>query len=493
MKIYNFLAFDIGATSGRAVLATIKNAKFETREITRFPNEIINIQGKLYWDIYAIFKHLKDALAKCAKDGITPDSIGIDTWGVDFGYIGADGTLLSLPRAYRDSYTDGAPEEFFKLIPRREVYESTGIQVMNFNSLYQLFAAKKENFSPLWAAERILFIPDLLSYLLTGKMVTEYTDASTSQIIDARSKTPNRNLLNAAGVKGSLLGEIVMPGKVVGQLSDDIAKETGIGPVTVVAVAGHDTASAVAAVPALTRNFAYLSSGTWSLMGIETKEPIINQESYNVNFTNEGGVDGTIRFLKNIAGMWLLEQCRKEWKREGREYSYEQIVEMALSEAPFRSLLNPDAPDFANPASMSEAIKKYCHNSKQPVPESDAQLIRCIFESLALRYREVIDILKSVASHPIDVLQVIGGGSKNALLNQLTANATGVKVIAGPGEATAIGNAMVQARSAGVVSSLEQMREMIARSVETEVFTPEDTEEWDEVYERYKKIANTPV
>ena len=489
MKIYNFLAFDIGATSGRAVLATFRNAKFETREISRFPNELLDMNGKLYWDVYAIFKSLKEALRICAGEGIRPDSIGIDTWGVDFGYIGPDGTLLSLPRAYRDSYTDGMPEEFFKTIPRREVYESTGIQVMNFNSLYQLFAAGKENFSPLDAASRILFIPDLLSYMLTGRQVTEYTDASTSQILDARTRKPDARLLRAAGVGESLLGEIVMPGKVVGPLLDSIAEETGIGPVPVVAVAGHDTASAVAAVPAMSGNFAYLSSGTWSLMGIEVPQPIITDESYAVNFTNEGGVDGTIRFLKNIAGMWLLEQCRKEWARQGREYDYRRIVEMAGEELPFRSLVNPDAPDFANPPSMSEAIRKYCLRTGQPAPESDGQFIRCIFDSLPLRYREVIDILRRVAPFTIDVLHVIGGGSKNALLNQLTANATGVKVIAGPAEATAIGNALIQARSAGLASSLGQMREMIARSVETEVFNPEDTGKWDEVYEKYREIT----
>ena len=336
---------------------------------------------------------------------------------------------------------------------------------MNFNSLFQLFRAGQEGFAPLENAEEILFIPDLLSYLLTGNRVCEYTDASTSQLLNPVTRQFEASLLEAAGVSPSIVRQVVMPGTLVGELTDALAEETGAGKVPVIAVAGHDTASAVAAVPALDQHFAYLSSGTWSLMGIETEEPLITQESYENNFTNEGGIEGTTRFLKNITGMWLLEQCRKEWEKAGRSYTYPEIVQMAEQAVPFIRFVNPDDPRFANPACMTKAIASYCEETGQPVPVTDAEFIRCIFESLALRYNEVIRMLKEMAPFRIDRLHVIGGGSKNTLLNQFTANAIGMPVIAGPSEATAIGNAMIQARSAGIVSTRWEMRRLIAGSV----------------------------
>lgn len=489
MKKHTFLAFDIGATSGRAVLSTLMNGKFEMREIHRFPNNLLELHGKYYWDVYHLYNELKKSLSICGSQQTELDSIGIDTWGVDFGCLAEDGSLLGLPRAYRDPYTEGAPEEFFKLIPREEVYRLTGIQIMNFNSLFQLFRGQQEDFAPLVHAEEILFMPDLLSYLLTGKRVCEYTDASTSQLLNPVTKQFEASLLTAAGVSPSIVRPVVMPGTVVGELTDAIVRETGIGKVPVIAVAGHDTASAVAAVPALDQQFAYLSSGTWSLMGIETEQPIITTESYENNFTNEGGIEGTTRFLKNITGMWLLEQCRKEWERAGRTYSYPEIVQMAEQAVPFRCFVNPDDPCFANPASMSEAIANYCKETGQTVPVTDAEFIRCIFESLALRYNEVIQMLIKMAPFPITRLHVIGGGSKNRMLNQFTANAIGMPVIAGPSEATAIGNSMIQARSAGIVSNRWEMRELIAASIQTETFEPQDEATWKKVYERYLQIV----
>lgn len=488
MKTYNFLAFDLGATSGRSVLMTIENGKFEIREITRFPNAVMELHGKYYWDIFALFKALKQGLAACAKENIRLDSIGIDTWGVDFAYLGKDGTVLGLPRAYRDPYTCGMPEKYFQHVSREEVYRLTGIQIMDFNSLYQLYAARQEGYAPLNGAHEILFMPDLLSYLLTGRRVCEYTDASTSQLLNPVTKQFEPSLLEAAGVSASLLRPLVMPGTYIGELTDALAEETGAGKVPVVAVAGHDTASAVVAVPAADRNFAYLSSGTWSLMGIEVEEPVITDESYRMNFTNEGGIEGTTRFLKNITGMWLLEQCRKEWEKAGRSYSYPQIVAMAEAAEPFRCFVNPDHPSFANPPSMLQAIASYCEATGQQPPESDAQVVRCIFESLALRYNEVIGMLKAVAPFPIEKLHVIGGGSKNNLLNRFTANAIGLPVVAGPSEATAIGNGMVQARSAGLVSSRWEMRKLIAGSIQTETFLPQDSEAWQKAYGRYHII-----
>lgn len=469
----NFLAFDIGATSGRGVVGSLDGVKFEIQEIYRFPNSIMELHGKYYWNIYQLYDACKECLTLCAQQDIQLDSIGIDTWGVDFGYIAKDGSLLALPRSYRDPYTEGAPEAFFKQIPREEVYRMTGIQIMNFNSLFQLFSAKKENFAPLEGAEEILFMPDLLSYLLTGNKVCEYTEASTSQIVNPVTQKFEPSLLEAAGVSPTIVRPLVMPGTMIGTLTEALARETGVGQVPVIAVAGHDTASAVAAVPAMNRNFAYLSSGTWSLLGIETEDPIITPESFAHNFTNEGGIEGTTRFLKNITGMWLLEQCRKEWEREGKTYSYPEIVTMAAEAASFTSLINPDDPSLANPPNMIEAIRKACEQSGQKVPVSDAELIRCIFCSLANRYKEMLAILSEMAPFPIECLHVIGGGSKNNLLNQFTANAIGIPVVAGPSEATAIGNCMIQAKAAGLLKDRWEMRKVIAKAFPVETFLPE--------------------
>jgi rhamnulokinase len=467
-----FLAFDIGATSGRGVLGSLEGDRFTMQEVYRFPNSIMELHGKYYWNVYQLYEALKECLALCARRGMAPGSIGIDTWGVDFGYIAKDGSLLGLPRAYRDPYTEGAPEAFFQRIPKEEVYRLTGIQIMNFNSLYQLFRAGQEHFAPLEGAEEILFMPDLLSYLLTGNKVCEYTEASTSQLLNPVTKQFEASLLEAAGVSPSLVRPLVMPGARVGTLTDALAKETGIGKVPVIAVAGHDTASAIAAVPADGPGFAYLSSGTWSLLGIETEAPIITPASCRSNFTNEGGIEGTTRFLKNITGMWLLEQCRKEWEREGRAYSYPQIVDMAGQSASFPSRINPDDSRFANPSSMTEAIRLYCKETDQPVPASDADYVYCIFSSLANCYKETLAVLADMAPFAIRKLHVIGGGSKNDLLNQFTADATGLPVIAGPSEATAIGNCMIQAKAAGLVADRWEMRRIIAASFPLQTFIP---------------------
>ncbi|MDH6358568.1 rhamnulokinase family protein [Parabacteroides sp. PF5-9] len=473
MKTKNFLAFDIGATSGRAIIGTLTGSTFEMHEIHRFENSIMELHGKYYWNIYQLYDSLRESLRICMQKNIQVDSIGIDTWGVDFGCIAQDGTLLGLPRAYRDPYTEGAPEAFFKLLPREEVYHLTGIQIMNFNSLFQLYRMKQEQFAPLEQAENILFIPDLLSYLLTGEKVCEYTDASTSQILNPITKQFEELLLKTAGISPSIMLPLVMPGTIVGELTEEIANETGIGKIPVIAVAGHDTASAVVAVPAVDTHFAYLSSGTWSLMGIEVEQPIINDASFNNNFTNEGGIEGTTRFLKNITGMWLLEQCRKEWEREGRSYSYEEIVQKAEKESTFASIVNPDDDSFANPQLMTEAIAAYCRQTGQDTPQSDADFIRCIFYSLANRYKEVLSMLKETAPFAVDKLHIIGGGSNNALLNQLTANAIGIPVVAGPSEATAIGNCMVQAKAAGLVADRWEMRRIIASSFDLKTFYPQ--------------------
>jgi len=488
MQTYTFLAFDLGATSGRSILATLKDGQVKIEELTRFPNTLLPIHGKYYWNIFGLYESLKAGMTAAASRHIQIDAIGIDTWGVDFVYVGKDGSLLGCPRAYRDPYTEGIPEAYFQLVPRKEVYDLTGIQIMNFNSLFQLYAAKREGCSALEAAHRILFMPDALSYLLTGKMVCEYTIASTSQLLNPRTKRFEEKLLKVAGVAPSILPEMVNPGTVIGPLTDSLAEETGLGKVPVVAVAGHDTGSAIAAIPAANERFAYLSSGTWSLMGIEVIEPIINEASFEMNFTNEGGVDGTTRFLKNITGMWLLEQCRKEWEKEGTRFTYAEIVDMASSAPAFKSLVDPDHASFANPRSMTRALADYCQMTGQPVPANQAAYIRCIFDSLALKYRYVLSMLQEVAPFTIEKLHVIGGGSQNQLMNQFTANAIGLPVIAGPAEATAIGNVMMQAKALGAVSDLKAMREVIAHSVTPSTFLPVNSSLWDEAYSNYLAI-----
>lgn len=473
MKKYYFLAFDLGATSGRSVLGIFDDAGFEMKELTRFPNAMTELHGRYYWNVFGLYESLKEGLKACTRLGVRPDSIGIDTWGVDFGYIGRDGTLLGMPRAYRDPYTDGAPEAFFNIVPREEVYRLTGIQIMNFNSLYQLFSAKRQQYAPLYAVDKILFMPDLLSYMLTGKQVCEYTEASTSQLLNPATRQFETSLLEAAGLPATLLLPPVDPGTPIGTLSDALAEETGVGNVPVVAVAGHDTASAVLAAPAANPHFAYLSSGTWSLMGVETEKPILTTESYERNFTNEGGIEGTTRFLKNITGMWLLEQCRKEWERAGRCYTYPEIVKLAEQAGKSKSIVNPDESCFANPASMCKAIAMRCEATGQPVPQSDAAYIRCIFESLANRYRETLTQLSEMVPFPIEKLHVIGGGSQNALLNQFTANAIGLPVVAGPSEATAIGNCLMQAKAAGLVKDRWEIRRIVAKSFHLQTFMPQ--------------------
>ena len=489
MKQYSFLAFDLGATSGRTILGTLNEGKLQMKELTRFPNQILELGGHFYWNIYSLYEHLKAGMVAAAKEDVEIESIGIDTWGVDFAFLGSDGQMLGMPYAYRDPHTMGAPEEYFeKIMSRKEVYEATGIQVMNFNSLYQLYAMKRDKSSLLAAAKEALFIPDALSYMLTGKKVVEYTIASTSQMLNPRTKKFEKELLEKMGVDPELFGQIVMPGYVIGELTDTLAAETGLGKIPVVAVAGHDTASAVAAVPAKNEKFAYLSSGTWSLMGIEVKDPIITEETMRLNITNEGGVEGTTRLLKNITGMWILEQCIKEWKKEAIEYTYPEIVKMARDAEPFQSFIDPDDASFANPKSMIAAIKEFCTKSGQKVPRNHSELIRCIFESLALKYKNVLDKFRSLAPFPIERLHIIGGGAKNRLLNQFTANATGVTVVAGPSEGTAIGNIMLQARAAGCVNSLQELRNMISEAIEIETFTPEDTDAWNAAYEKIKGL-----
>ena len=469
---YRFLAFDCGATSGRAILGTFADDGFRMEEVYRFPNQTLEIGGKYYWNVYGIYEHFIKCLTELGKRHIPLDSIGIDTWGVDFGCIGHDGTLLGLPRAYRDPYTEGIPEKFFQKVPREKLYGLTGIQVMNFNTVFQMFAQMEEGSVAYRHTKRILFMPDLLSYLLTRGKVCEYTIASTSGLMNPKTQQFEPSLMATVGLTQDQIPDRVQPGEIVGKLRFGIAKETGLGEVPVVAVAGHDTASAIVAVPAEDEHFAYLSSGTWSLIGIEVKEPIINEQSASLNFTNEGGIEGTTRFLKNITGMWLVEQCRKKWMAQGKDYSYAEMTAMAQSAKEYKGRINPDDPRFANPADMETEIKNALADKGFAAPANHAEMLSCIYHSLAERYKEVLGMLQETAPFKIEKLHVIGGGSANDLLNQWTADAIGMPVVAGPTEATAIGNLMVQAKTAGLVKDRWTIRKMIREAFSVTEFLP---------------------
>ena len=482
-----FFAVDLGATSGRTIVGSLCDGKIEQEELTRFNNNLIETGGHVYWDIYALYSEIINGLKIAAKRGIEIASIGIDTWGCDFLCIAADGAVLRNPLAYRDPHTVGVMEKFFdKAVDKQTVYAKTGIQFMNFNSLFQLYAMREAGNSALANADKILFIPDALGYMLTGNAVCEYTVASTSQLLNPMTKDLDADLLASLGIARDRFGKMVMPGTVVGTLTPEVQRITGLGAVPVVAVAGHDTASAVAAVPAANEHFAYLSSGTWSLMGIETRNAVINARSSELNFTNEGGIDGTTRFLKNICGMWIYERCRKEFTDAPQ--SHADLQAEAMAQQPFRCLVNPDDAAFANPPSMIGAIQDYCRTTGQYVPQGYAEIIRCVFDSLSLRYRQVFTWLKEFADFPLDTLYIIGGGSLNNYLNQMTANSCGVTVKAGPQEATAIGNIMLQAKAAGIVNDIWEMRGIIANSVEQRVFEPQDKALLDEAYDKFLKV-----
>ncbi|MCF0196492.1 MAG: rhamnulokinase [Bacteroidaceae bacterium] len=485
----NFFAVDLGATSGRTILGSVVEGKLELRELTRFPNHIIQMGGHFYWDIYALYSEVLRGLKTVATEGVEIQSIGIDTWGVDVVCIAEDGAPLRNPYSYRDPHTEHEMEQFFRTMSRDEVYERTGIQFMNFNTLFQLSAMRRANNSALAAADKVLFIPDALMYLLTGEAVCEYTILSTSQMLNPRTKRIDEDLLRTIGLTESHFGRYVLPSEVVGTLTPEVQAITGLGSVPVVAVAGHDTGSAVAAVPTPDEKYAYLSCGTWSLLGIETKDAIINDKSFAYNFTNEGGVEGTNRFLKNICGMWLLERCRQEWNDAPQDVN--EVNRSSLEAEPFRSFINPDDPVFANPPSMVTAIQTYCQRTGQPVPTSYQQTARCIFESLALRYRQVLGYLREFAPFPIERLHVIGGGTYNTILMQMTANSIGLPVYTGPVEGTAIGNIMLQAKAAGVVRDIFDMRGIIAQSIEMKTYQPTDAAVWDAAYARFENITNT--
>lgn len=465
-----YLAVDLGATSGRTVLSTFDGNRIDMREYTRFENPQLPLGGHIFWNLPHLYNEILKALRKVKEEGITLQSIGIDTWGCDFSFFGKDGQLLGLPYCYRDPHTDGAMERFFaERVPQAEVYERTGIQFMPFNSLFQLDTMRRAGSVALEHADKILFMPDALIYMLTGEAVCEYTVASTSQMLNPSTGDLDPVLLRAIGLTRERFGRLVHPGDKVGTINAQVQAATGLAAIPVITVGSHDTASAVAAVPATDNRFAYLSCGTWSLLGVESPTPIINDDSAAENFTNEGGLDGTTRFLKNITGLWIYEQCRKEWKDIPSDVNELNALCLASS---CQSIIQPDDPRFAHPASMTAAICDYLTETHQPLPATPADYVRVIFRSLAARYCEVIASLRRLTDVNIQRLHVIGGGSRNQYLMQFTADALQMPVIAGPQEGTALGNALVQVRAAGYVGSLAEMRAIITRSVQLKTYLP---------------------
>lgn len=488
MKIHHFLAFDLGASSGRALLGSLNNEKLELTEIHRFNNQMMLIHGHFYWNIFQLFSELKTGLAKCIKEfNIQPESIGIDTWGVDYSLITKDGQLAGIPYAYRDSRTNNSMEEFFRLLPRKETYMLSGIQFMQFNTLFQLFSAYQSKLEVLRIADSMLFTPDTLNFLFTGIRKNEYTIASTSQMLKAGKPEWEYRLLEVAGIPADLVGEIVLPGTDLGPLLPEVCSETGSEAIPCIAVASHDTASAIASVPAGDGTWAYISSGTWSLMGVESPVPLVSEETLALNFTNEGGVDGTTRFLKNIMGLWLIQECKRKWDDES-PLSWSDIVELSTSVPPFISLIDPDNNTFLNPTDMPEAIRDYCRKTSQTIPATKAAIARCIYDSLALKYKYTLEQIEKIIKKPVERIHIIGGGANNRFLCQLTADATGLPVIAGPVEATAIGNILMQARGMGYIESLREMRTIVSESCDKIQYLPSKTHEWQENYLRFKAM-----
>ena len=489
MEKKNYLAIDLGAESGRMVLGTVSSTRIKLSEAHRFLNRQIYFQGHLRWNILDLWHEIKQGLIKASKkkqSRIT--SIGVDTWGVDFGLVSKDDQILGYPYAYRDDRTKGMMENAFRLISKRKIYEQTGIQFLPFNSVYQLLSMVRNRDELLKACARLLFMPDLFNFLLTGKKYSEYTIATTSQLLNAHSRKWDPTIFSGLDLPKHIMAPILEPGEKIGEISPELKQEIGLSDIQVVSVGSHDTASAVAAVPAQTPNWAYLSSGTWSLLGVEVEKPIISDLSLRYGFTNEGGIGGKIRLLRNIMGLWLLQKCRQQWQEEGDECSYEDLVEMAEEAKPFKCIIDPDFPSFLNPSDMPSAIRSYCLKTEQPEPKSKAEIVRCIFESLALKYRYILELIQSLTKRKIDVLHVVGGGSQNRLLNQFTADAAQVTVKAGPIEATALGNIIVQGMASGFPANLEEGRNLIASFSPVETYLPEKNEDWNKIYIKYKKL-----
>jgi rhamnulokinase len=488
----NFLAIDLGASSGRVMLGVWDGARFDLHELHRFPNGPVAVRGHLYWDVLRLWQEINNGLARYAAQYEQPlAGIGIDTWAVDYGLLDGTGRLLGNPYHYRDRRTEGMMELVDRLVPPERLYAQTGIQRLPINTLYQLYSQQRSSDPQLATARTLLLMPDLFHYWLTGETVAEYTNATTTQFFDALRHDWATDVLEQLGLPAAILPPVVAPGTVLGELLLDVRERNGLRHgVPVIAVGTHDTASAVAAVPGLNSRSMYISSGTWSLAGIETAAPILSERARQLNFTNEGGVGGTIRFLKNVGGLWLLQETLRGWRRAGQSYTW-PVLEVLGAQAPaFRSLVDPDAPEFLKPDDMFAALQDYCRRSGQPEPRSVGEVVRCCLESLALRYRWALAALEELVGYDLEVIRIVGGGSQNKLLCQLTADACGRQVVAGPVEATALGNILVQAVATGHVADISAGRRAAA-SVELSTFSPAGMAGWDAAYARFVDLLHS--
>ncbi len=491
MSAKYLLAFDLGAESGRAVIGTLENQKISLDEIHRFPTGMVKIDDHFYWNIYRFYEELIKGISYCINHHhIQPESIAIDTWGVDFGFLADDKTLIRVPFAYRDPQSAKGMSDFLgKVMPAREIYALTGIALMPFNSLFHLHALRKNNDRAFNTAHHLLFIPDIFNYLLSGNMATEYSFATTSQMYNPALKDWDDSLLKSVGLDKNFMNKIVPPATIIGDLKPDIAKSVGAEAVKITAVCSHDTGSAIVAIPAEGENWAYISSGTWSILGVELKSTVINDLSFKYNFTNEGGAEDTVRFLKNIMGLWLLQQCRNTWSKLGDGISYDELISLAKLAPAFKAFIDPDYMGFYNPADMPLEIDDYCTKTLQEPPQNIGEYVRIILEGLAFKYRMTLDQLKELTGKNINCIHIIGGGSQNKTLCQYTANVTGVKVIAGPAEGTAVGNLLMQAKALGYLKDLKEIRTVVRNSFRLAEYTPKETKEWDAAYQKFKIIV----
>lgn len=487
-----FLAFDFGAESGRAVLGTLENDKIYIEEIHRFPTGMLRIDDHLYWNIYRLYEEVLRSLSKCINDQhVQPESIAIDTWGVDFGLLSDDGTFLRLPYAYRDAQNAKGMKHYLEnILSPEEIYKRTGISIQPFNSIFQLHAMNMNQDKAFKAATALLFVPDIMNYLLSGIKTTEFSFATTSQLFNPIQMDWDESLLSSVGIVKSTMNPIVPPSTIIGTLKPEIAYAVGSDSIKLIAVCSHDTASAIVAVPAENDDWAYISSGTWSLMGVELESAIINDLSYKYNFTNEGGAENSIIFLKNIMGLWLLQQCRNSWLKSNTVLNYDELISLSLMAPAFKSIIDPDFVGFYNPADMPSAIDEFCVKTSQEAPQNLGEYVRIIMESLALKYRLTLEQLREVTGKQINRIHIIGGGGQNKVLCKFTANATGLHVISGPSEGTATGNILLQAKAQGYIKNLAEIRTVVKNSFLFDEYYPDNTDEWEIAYKKFMKIVD---
>ncbi len=481
-----YLAFDLGAESGRAIVGTVENGRLLLEEVYRFQNRPLLVQGHLHWDVYRLFEELKFGLQAATAKYKDIVSLAIDTWGVDFGLLTEGGVLIGLPMMYRDPITEGIPEEVYNLISREELYRISGLQTMRFDTLFQLYALEKRSPGYLKIARSLLFMPNLLGYLFTGRGAADLSIASTSHFYNPSLHRWETDLLKRLGLPADILPGLVYPGTIIGPLLEEIAKECNASGMELICVCSHDTASAVVSVPAQDERWAYISSGTWSLMGAELERPLISDEGMKEDFTNEVGYGGSIRYLKNIVGLWLLQGIRRSLGSRGIQISYSEMVEAAERAVPLQALIDVDDPDFMNVGDMMDKVDAFCRRTGQALPEGAGGYARCVLESLALRYREVMSLLKKLTGTDYDTLHIVGGGSKNVMLDSFTASACDVRVLAGPDEATAAGNILTQAITRGEIASLANAREVVGNSFDLIEYLPQNPKIWDRAYEKYR-------